>query len=171
MNFLEQLAAEWYEYNGYFVRTNIKFGRRERGGYVGEMDVVGYKPEMHEFIHVEASTDANSLSKRKSGFEKKFTNARKYYMEIFPFKKINIKPKQIALVGFGASHDINSYLWKSSAPSNSVWGDIKIEVIHIPEFLKTINENLKNKDPQKNAVPESYPLLRAMQYAIFYNNN
>src|SRR5262245_28080008 len=26
MNFLEQLAAEWYAYNGYFVRTNVKLG-------------------------------------------------------------------------------------------------------------------------------------------------
>jgi len=24
MNFLEQLAAEWYAYNGCFVRTNVK---------------------------------------------------------------------------------------------------------------------------------------------------
>ncbi len=26
MNFLEQLAAEWYEDSGYFVRTNLRFG-------------------------------------------------------------------------------------------------------------------------------------------------
>ena len=26
MNFLEEIASEWYEYQGYFVRTNVKFG-------------------------------------------------------------------------------------------------------------------------------------------------
>ncbi len=45
MNFLEQLVAEWYAYKGYFVRTNIKFGKRIRGGYEGEMDVVAFDPK------------------------------------------------------------------------------------------------------------------------------
>jgi len=33
MNFLEGLAAEWYSYSGYFVRTNIKTRKRPKGGY------------------------------------------------------------------------------------------------------------------------------------------
>ena len=169
MNFLEQLTSEWYEYKGFFVRKNIKFGRRLRGGYMGEMDVVGYKPEEQNFIHIEASTDALAWSKRKSRFETKFTNARKYYMEMFPFKQTIMKPKQIALVGFNTNPNPELICWKSSAPPGSLWGDIDIEVVNIPTFFKQINAELENKNPQKDAIPETYPLLRAVQYSVFYN--
>lgn len=29
---LEQLVAEWLEYKGFFVRTNVKVGKRPPGG-------------------------------------------------------------------------------------------------------------------------------------------
>jgi len=32
INFLEQLAAEWYEFRGYFVRRNVRVGPRPKGG-------------------------------------------------------------------------------------------------------------------------------------------
>lgn len=32
-NYLEQLASEWYEFQGYFVRRNIRVGRRLEGGH------------------------------------------------------------------------------------------------------------------------------------------
>ncbi len=170
-NFLEQLAAEWYEYKGYFVRTNLKFGRNAdgRGGHVGEIDVIAYEPKSKDFIHIETSTDALSFSKRKKVFEKKFRDARRYYLEVFPFKRINIRPKQIAIVGFNLNPSSKTASWKSSAPDGSLWEDIKIEVIHIPMFLKQISAELKDKDPQRDAIPETYPLLRAIQYSAFYN--
>ena len=169
MNFLEQLTSEWYGYKGYFIRTNVKFGRRSKGGYMGEMDVIGYKPETQDFIHIEASTDALAWPKRKKIFERKFTDARKYYMKIFPFKQMDMKPKQIALVGFNLNPSPAVTFWKSSVSSGSPWGDIKIEVIHIPKFFEQINTELKNKNPQNDAIPETYPLLRAAQYSAFYN--
>jgi len=39
MNYLEQLVAEWYEFNGYVVRRDVLVGRRPRGGYERELDV------------------------------------------------------------------------------------------------------------------------------------
>lgn len=173
MNFLEQLAAEWYEYNGYFVRTNLKFGRNAtgRGGHVGEMDVIAYKPQTREFIHIEASTDSYDWAERKRIFKKKFSDARKYYMEIFPFKEINMQPKQIAIVGFNLRQSNRSVSWKSASPSGSPWGNITIEVVHIPIFFQKIFTDLKNKNPQRDAIPEAFPLLRAMQYSSFYNRN
>jgi hypothetical protein len=33
MNFLELLAAEYYEYIGYYVRSNIKARKRNLGGW------------------------------------------------------------------------------------------------------------------------------------------
>lgn len=68
MSFLEQLTSEWYAYKGYFVRTNIKFGKLAKGGWTGEIDVAAYKPQTKEFIHIESSTDADSWNKRKAFF-------------------------------------------------------------------------------------------------------
>ena len=51
MNFLEQLVAEWYGYRDYFIRTNVKFGKRSKGGYTGEVDVLAVKPQERELIH------------------------------------------------------------------------------------------------------------------------
>ena len=42
INFLEQLIAEWYEYRGYFVRRNVLVGRRLKGGYECELDIVAF---------------------------------------------------------------------------------------------------------------------------------
>ena len=44
MNHLETLTAEWLAYKGYFVRTGVKVGKREKGGWDGELDVVGFHP-------------------------------------------------------------------------------------------------------------------------------
>src|SRR5690349_2182454 len=43
-NFLEQLVAEWYEFQGYFVRRNVRVGPRAGGGHAGELDVVAFHP-------------------------------------------------------------------------------------------------------------------------------
>ncbi len=42
MNFLEQLAAEWFEYTGYFVRANARARKRSAGGWDMELDVLAY---------------------------------------------------------------------------------------------------------------------------------
>jgi hypothetical protein len=59
-NFLEQLVAEWYEFNGYFVRRNVLVGRRSRGGYECELDVVAFNPEEKHLVHIEPSVDQRS---------------------------------------------------------------------------------------------------------------
>ena len=59
-NFLEQLVAEWYEYKGYFVRRNVLVGRRSRGGYECELDVVAFNPEEKHLVHIEPSVDQRS---------------------------------------------------------------------------------------------------------------
>ncbi len=65
MNFLEQLIAEWYAYRGFFVRTNIRFGKRPAGGYEGEIDVAAFNPRTKHLVHIETSTDADSWAERK----------------------------------------------------------------------------------------------------------
>ena len=41
----------------------------------------------------------------------------------------------------------------------------------VPNFIKTITNELKDKPPMQMAVPEGYPLLRAIQFSVAYGNN
>jgi hypothetical protein len=66
INFLEQLVAEWYEFNGYFVRRNVMVGRRSGGGWECELDVVALHPKKKRLVHIETSMDAASWGTRES---------------------------------------------------------------------------------------------------------
>lgn len=63
------------------------------------------------------------------------------------------KVRKIAVCGF------------SFASRNLKWGDI--EVRSNREFFNEIYEGLSRKDPMREAVPESYPLLRAIQMSAW----
>ncbi|NOZ77220.1 MAG: hypothetical protein GXO65_06050 [Euryarchaeota archaeon] len=153
MNFLERLVAEWYSYQEYFVRTNIKFGKRAKGGYTGEMDVVAFHPKEKRLIHIETSMDAYSWAQRKKKFQKKFKDATSHYNELFDFPIDKID--QIAIVGFGKPKvDVD-------------FGD-GVKIISIPDFMIKISSDLSNKHPLKNAIPQEYPLLRAIQFSAFW---
>ena len=43
-----------------------------------------------------------------------------------------------------------------------------IKVISVPEFMKRITEKLSEYTPLQKAVPESYNLLRAIQFTVSY---
>jgi Holliday junction resolvase-like predicted endonuclease len=153
MNFLEQLVAEWYQYEGYLVRSNVRYGRRRRGGWVGEIDVIAFRPETEEFIHIEASTDSDSWEKRKKVFNKKFSDAKEYYLETFSFKNRHIRPKKVVIVGLSKSREPNPL------------GE-DIQYISIPDFIQMISVEMRRKNPKNDIMPESYPLMRAIQYSV-----
>jgi hypothetical protein len=81
VNFLEQLVAEWYRYTGHFVRTNVRFEKRAKGGWAGEIDVLAYLPQRGNVSHIEISMDADSWPERK----KKFTRSS-------PFQSASMTP-------------------------------------------------------------------------------
>ena len=155
MNFLEQLVAEWYEYDGYFVRSNVRTRKRKKGGFDVELDVLAYDLPKNTLIHIETSGDANSWEERKRRFKnKKFILTREEYEDILGHKVSKIK--KIAVVG---------YVHSSKADLN--WGQ-DIEILFIPDFIKKITEKLRSQHPLQEAVPEGFPILRAMQMAIIY---
>ena len=86
MNFLEQLIAEWYAYQDYLVLTNINFGKRLKGGYEGEIDIIAFDPKKKTLVHLETSSDADSWKERQEKFQKKFETASKHYSSIFNIK-------------------------------------------------------------------------------------
>lgn len=110
MNFLESLVAEWYEYNGYFVRTNPRTRKRLKGGWDVELDVLVYSPADQSLIHVETSGDTNSWPERKNRFlKKKFILSRQEYESLIDFKVGDIK--KVAIVG-----------WSNSTKADLNWG-------------------------------------------------
>jgi hypothetical protein len=154
MYFLEQIVAEWYAYKGYFVRTNIRFGRRKKGGWKGEMDVIAFHPIEKNLIHIETSTDSDTWSERKSRFQRKFRDANDHYHELFKFEIKEIQ--RIAIVGMG----------KPKTPPD--FGD-EIKIILISDFFRGITSIISKIRPTES-IPEQYPLLRAIQFATYWED-
>jgi len=156
MNFLEEIAAEWYEYSGYFVRSNIKTLKREKGGWDGEIDVLAFHPGDKELIHVETSGDAAPWPARKDRFlNKKFVYGHKDYERIVGAGISEVQ--KIAVVGYCRMTEF-SLDWRDD-----------IEVFLVPKFLQMIADDLRNKNLMRQGVPEGYPLLRTIQMITYYD--
>ena len=149
-NYLEQLVAEWYEYQGYFVRRNVLVGKRAKGGYAGELDVIAFSPTLNHLVHVEPSMDADSWARREERYLNKFQLGRQHIPTLFEGFKLPEKIEQIALLGFG-----------SKANHQTLAGG---KILLVPELLEEIFSALKLKNIARNAVSENMPLLRTLQF-------
>jgi hypothetical protein len=153
-NFLEQLVAEWYECQGFFVRRNFRVGKRVKGGYEGELDVVAFHPKEKRIVHIEASSDASSWERREESFRQKFAKGRKYISEVFPDIDVSgINVEAIALLAEvrGKKH-----------PSKVGEGTVK----PMDEFLDEIKAWLPGST--ERVIPEQYVILRSLQLAKDY---
>ena len=150
MNFLEQIAAEWYEYQGYFVRRNVLVGKRSGGGWECELDVVAFHPGRMHLVHIEPSMDAHSWEVRERRYSKKFEAGRKYIPFMFAGMGAPKEIEQIALFGLGSkkNHPILA--------GGKVW--------LIADLLKEITAELKLHRVENEIVPEIFPLLRTIQF-------
>ena len=153
-NFLEQLVYEWYEYQGYFVRRNIAVGKRRRGGYECELDIVAFNPSRPHLVHIEPSMDAESWEKRERRFRRKFDAGRKYIPLLFPGFELPEKIEQIAVFAF------------ASKINHPVLGGGK--VLLISDLLRDILEDLGERKLASSAVPEHHALLRTLQFVVEY---
>jgi hypothetical protein len=157
INFLEQLAAEWYEYRGYFVRRNVRVGKLPTGGYECELDVVAFHPQTKHLVHIEPSTDANSWKERERRYKKKFEAGQKYIPNMFEgFIVSPTKVEQIALLVF------------SSTTSERDLGAGR--TVHVRTFMKEIITHLAATSMFKAQVPEQFPILRTLQFVAEYQN-
>src|SRR5262249_49187492 len=100
-NHLEELVAEWYQLQGYFVRRNVQVGKRLQGGYECELDVVAFHPARQKLVHVEPSLDADKWEKREQRYAKKFAAGRRYIPMLFDGLTLPSELEQIALFVFG----------------------------------------------------------------------
>ena len=153
MNYLESLAAEFYEYKGNFVRRNVKTRKRPRGGYDVEIDVLAYQPKSKKLFHVETSGAATTWkSQREIILKKKFDLSKEEYEAELSCKISKIK--KVMIIGW--------------AKTEQAYFDQEIKVIPIPAFINEVADKLKGKIPTKQIVPEHYPLLRSIQMAQHY---
>ena len=153
-NFLEQLAAEWYEFKGYYVRRNVWVGRRSRGGFESELDIVAFNPVSRHLVHVEPSMDAESWEKREQRFRKKFDAGRKYIPGLFPGLKLPDEIEQIVILVF------------ASKVNHPTLGGGKVTLAS--DLMREILEDLSDKKIASNAVPEHHALLRMLQFVVEY---
>jgi hypothetical protein len=151
MNHLEQLVAEWYEYQGYFVRRNVQVGRRPKGGYDCELDVVAYNPEKKHLVHIEPSMDAHTWAKREERFAKKFKAGRDHIPALFKGLVVPSEIEQIALLGFASNAKVK------------ILAGRRIQTT--AELFAEIVAGISGKRVAKAAIPEQYALLRTIQFA------
>jgi hypothetical protein len=150
-NFLEQLVVEWYEFQNYFVRQNINVGRRPKGGYESELDVVAFCPERRRLIHIEPSMDADRWDVRQKRFEAKFAAGKKHIPLMFPTFPNLPEIEHVALLVFGSDVD-----------HPTVGGG---RVLLIKDFMTEIKNDLALRPVRSKAVPEQYAILRGLQFA------
>lgn len=149
-NHLEDLTAEWLEFNGYFVRKSVLVGRREKGGFEGELDVVGVHPQTKHLIHIECSLDADAWAKREARFTGKFERGRRYIGPLFDGLELDAEPDQVALLQFGGGDRAH------------VGGG---RIVWVSDFVCEMVAALRLRSPESMAVPSTFPLLRTLQLA------
>lgn len=155
-NFLEQLASEWYAYKGYFVRQNVHVGKRAKGGYDCELDVVAFNPETKHLVHMEPSMDSDSWVTREKRYSKKFQAGKIHIPALFKGTALPEEIEQIALFEY------------ASNMKHTTVGGGRIKLVK--EFLKEIKEDLNGKMINNNAVSEHMPLLRLIQFMCHYHD-
>ncbi|MBI1292372.1 hypothetical protein GC173_14220 [bacterium] len=150
MNHLEQLVSEWLQFNGYFVRTSVLVGRRAKGGYDGELDVVALNHATGHALHVECSLDALSYERREPRFAAKFERGRRHIGDVFPASLLTSPLDQVALLHFGSS------------ARGKIGG---ARIVSGKDFVQEILNGLRGTSSAKSAVPTVYPLIRTLQLA------
>lgn len=150
MPHLEDLLCEYYDWQGFLVKRNAKVGRRPKGGWEGELDVMAYHPKESRLVHIEASLDALTWEKRELRFKRKFETAARYiFSEVFTWLPPDTPFEQVAVL---PNHPVGR---------DTIGGG---KLVSIDEKMAEIRARVMGCGLMaKNAVPEQYPLLRTVQ--------
>jgi len=152
---LEELVAEWLEFKGYFVRRNVKVGKLSHGGHEGELDIVAYHPGQNHLLHVEPSIDGHTWQRREQRFRKKFDAGKKYIIaEILPWLPHNKVFDQWAV------------LWASDRHHAEIGGGRVVPMWAL--YRRIARDVLEVGDPRRKAIPEPFPLLRTIQFTLYW---
>jgi len=154
-NHLEDLVAESYELQGFFVRRNVRVGKRPNGGYNCELDIVAFHPKLRRLVQIEPSLDSDTWEERERRYAKKFEAGRRHIPAMFGGFTLPRKIEQIALFVYGGGG------------RTTLSGG---RVLFIKDFMLQMEEYLylNWRHVRSNAIPEAYPLLRTLQLAAEY---
>jgi len=153
MEYLEQLAREWYEYLGYFVRRDLWVGLESDGSYECELDVVAYHPLRRHLVHLEPSLDLLPAAEKERHFQLKFDAGKKYLHRMFG-PPAGLHVERLALV-----------LASDDEHPGTIGGG---RVLLLSELLADIVGHLAQIDPTSALVPEQWPLIRTLHFAAAY---
>ncbi len=150
MTHLEGLLTEYLDWKGYVVKTNVKVGRRKRGGWKMELDIVAYHPEDKKLVHYEPSLDAESWQEREKRYIRKFSAGRQHIpSEVFGWLPENVPMEQIAIFNV---HPKNR---------NEIAGG---QIQSVDELMAQIRSDVVQQGPMnRNAIPEQFTRLRTLQ--------
>jgi len=150
MSHLEDVIAEFYDWQGYLIKRNVKVGRRSRGGWEMELDVIAYDPHSQHLVHIEPSLDAHSWATRERRFRKKFAAGKKYiFSEVYTWLDKKTPIDQVAIL---ISHPKNRDRLAGGRMQS------------VDEFFAEVRSKIGELGVvSKNAIPEIYPLLRTIQ--------
>jgi hypothetical protein len=152
MNHLDQLVGEWLTYNGYFVRTSVAVGLRDRGGFEGELDVVALHPGTQHLLHVECSLDALSWDQRLERFGAKFERGRRFVPQLFKGFTIPAQLDQVVILMFAGANN-----------RDEIGGG---RLLTAAQLVKEIIDGLANTSLRSGIVPETFPLVRTIQLTV-----
>jgi hypothetical protein len=156
-NYLEQLVAEWYEHKGYFIRRNVNVGKRKKGGFECELDIVGFHPTKKHLVQVEPSVDASSWAERERRYRKKFEAGRKYIPSLFEGFTLPEEIEQIAV-----------FAYASKKTHETLAGG---KIVLMTDLLEEIFNELRSRSILSSSIPEQQPILRTLQIVAHYRKN
>ncbi len=154
-NHFEQLVCEWYEYQGYLVRRNVRVGIPMGGGSGRELDCVAFHPKHKHLIHAEVGWDFDSYADRDRRYTTKFEAGRQYARAVFDGLPL---PDILDQVAFQV---------QGSRGISTLGGS---PVILLSELLKRITDELVNRSIMNSVVPEGMPLLRTIHVMTEYRS-
>lgn len=157
-NWLEQLVAEWYEYRGYFIRRNVLVGKRPKGGYECELDVVAFHPNEKHLVQVECSSDASSWEEREERFRKKFEAGQKHVPDLF----LGVAPAGAPI------EQIAVLLYASTGGRAALAGG---RVLPVAALVQEIVAHFEGRPTTTAVVSEQYALLRMLQFVSDYRED
>lgn len=135
---------------GFFVRRNVKVGKRSAGGHEGELDVVAFHPVEKRLVHIETSMAADDWENREAKFSRKFKAGKVYIPNLFAGLEPLPEIEYVALIGIG------------SARSHASVGGGRVQTVC--DLLREIRDTIPH-DFSSQAVPEQFVILRSLQFA------
>jgi len=148
MEYIEQLAREWYEHQGYFVRRDLWVGLEADGSYECELCIVAFHPTRRHVVHIEPSFDVLIWHEKEQHFQSKFDAGRKYLHRLFVGEP-RVDIEQIALL----MENVDTH-------ASTIGGG---KLLFVADLLTQILHQLSRSDVSAAMVPEQWPLIRTLQ--------